>query len=179
MKLGSAEIRTLASMAAWLLSACGQLLSVPISIDSVPVGLLTLPSDPSPNRARAKARLELAQAYFEQGQMQIAMQEVALAQTADPQWIAVHNLKGLVLERMGQSELARISFEEGLRWALRNPSLGSELADLQHNWGLWLCTHGSTDKGIAQLNRASSQPGYAWREKTQLAISRCPQMARG
>lgn len=179
MMLKSAEMWPIALLAAMLLSACGHFLSVPISGDSAPVGLWTLPNEPLPGRARAKARLELGQAYFEQGQLQIAMQEIALAQTADPQWIAVYNLKALVLERMGQSEMARSSYEEGLRWAQRNPTLGTELADLQHNWGLWLCAHGATDKGIVQLGRAMSQPGYALRDKSQLAMSRCSQMARG
>ena len=172
-------MRLIASMAGLLLCACGSFLSVPASSDDAPVGVWTLPADPSANRARAKARLELGQAYFEQGQMQIAMQEIALAQAADPQWIAVFNLKALVLERMGQFQLARSSFEDGLRMAQRHPSLGTELADLQHNWGLWLCTHGETDKGMVQFNRAMSQPGYALREKTQLALNRCLQMARG
>ena len=171
--------RLISATAAVLVSACGQVLSVPNQNDPSPVGLWSLKHDPSPGRVRAKARLELGQAYFEQGQMSIALQELALAQAADPQWIAIYNLKALVLERMGQSDLARSSFEEGLRWASRHPSLGAELADLQHNWGLWLCTHGAPEQALVQFKRAMSQPGYALREKTQLAMSRCPQMARG
>jgi Tfp pilus assembly protein PilF len=121
----------------------------------------------------------LGQAYFEQGQASIAMHEIALAQAADPQWIAVHNLKALVLESLGHSELARNSFEEALRWAKRIPSLGSEVADLQHNWGLWLCAHGFSEQAVLQFNRAMLQPGYALRDKTQLAIARCPSLAKG
>jgi len=85
----------------------------------------------------------------------------------------------LVLEKMGQSAMARNSFEEGLRWAQRNPSLGSELADLQHNWGLWLCQQGQPTQAMAQFQRAMNQPGYALRYKTELAMSRCDSLAKG
>jgi type IV pilus assembly protein PilF len=107
------------------------------------------------------------------------MQEIAQAQIADPQWIAVHNLKALVLEKMGQSGMAKNSFEEGLRLAQRNPNLGSELADLQHNWGLWLCQQGQSARAMPQFQRAMNQPGYAWRNKTELAMSRCDSLAKG
>ena len=115
----------------------------------------------------------------QQGQTAIALQEIAQAQAAEPQWIAVHNLKALVLEKMGQSAMAKNSFEEGLRLAQRNPSLGSELADLQHNWGLWLCQQGQTTLAVTQFQRAMSQPGYALRNKTALAMSRCDSLAKG
>jgi type IV pilus assembly protein PilF len=148
-------------------------------MDEAPLGLWSLEPKDAAQRNRAKARLDLAQAYFEQGQNAIALQEIVQAQAADPQWIAVHNLKALVLERMGQSAMAKNSFEEGLKLAQRTPSLGSELADLQHNWGLWLCQHGQTSQAMPQFQRAMSQPGYALRNKTELAMSRCDSLAKG
>ncbi len=172
-------MRFFAASAALMACACGQILPNNAATDLAPVGVWSLPIEQTPGRARAKARLELGQAYFEQGQASIAMQEIALAQAADPQWIAVHNLKALVLESLGHSELARNSFEEALRWAQRNQSLGSEVADLQHNWGLWLCAHGFSEQAVLQFNRAMLQPGYALRDKTQLALARCPSMAKG
>ena len=168
-----------AGLGATILSACGWGASQRLAMDEAPVGLWSLePKDPV-QRNRAKARLDLAQAYYEQGQVAIAMQEIAQAQIADPQWIAVHNLKALVLEKMGQSAMAKNSFEEGLRLAQRNPNLGSELADLQHNWGLWLCQQGQSARAMPQFQRAMNQPGYAWRNKTELAMSRCDSLAKG
>jgi type IV pilus assembly protein PilF len=161
------------------LSACGLGASQRLSSQDAPIGVWTLDPKDTVQRNRAKARLDLAQAYYEQGQTAIALQEVAQAQVADPQWIAVYNLKALVLEKMGQSAMAKNSFEEGLRLALRAPSLGSELADLQHNWGLWLCQQGKSAQAMPQFQRAMGQPGYALRNKTELAMSRCDSLAKG
>ena len=168
-----------AGLGAGILSACGLGVSQRLAMDDAPVGLWPLEPKDAAQRNRAKARLDLAQAYYEQGQTAIALQEIAQAQAAEPQWIAVHNLKALVLEKMGQSAMARNSFEEGLRLAQRNPSLGSELADLQHNWGLWLCQQGQSTLAVTQFQRAMSQPGYALRNKTELAMSRCDSRAKG
>lgn len=150
-----------------------------LSADSVPIGVWTLAPKDAVQRARAKARLDLAQAYFEQGQASIALQEIVQAQAAEPDWIAVHNMKALILEKMGQSDMAKNSYEEALRLAQRGPSLGAELADLQHNWGLWLCRQGLSQLALPQFQRAMNQPGYAWRNKTELAMSRCDSLAKG
>ena len=168
-----------AGLGAGILSACGMGASHHLSMEEAPVGVWTLEPKDAVQRNRAKARLDLAQAYYEQGQAAIALQEVAQAQAADPQWIAVHNLKALVLDKMGQSAMARNSFEEGLKLAQRNPSLGSELADLQHNWGLWLCQQGQPARAMPQFQRAMSQPGYALRHKTETAMARCDRLAKG
>ena len=161
------------------LCACGLDAAHRSSADEAPVGVWTLTPKDEVQRARAKARLDLAQAYFEQGQPAIALQEIVQAQAADPHWIAVHNMKALVLEKLGQSAMAKSSFEEGLRMAMRAPSLGSELADLQHNWGLWLCQHGLPAQALPQFQRAMNQPGYLLRHKTELAIARCDSLAKG
>ena len=168
-----------AGFGAGILSACGLGVSQRLAMDDAPVGLWSLEPKDAVQRNRAKARLDLAQAYYEQGQTAIALQEIAQAQAAEPQWIAVLNLKALVLEKMGQSAMARNSFEEALRLAQRNPSLGSELADLQHNWGLWLCQHGQSARALPQFQRAMNQTGYALRNKTELAMSRCDSLAKG
>jgi len=161
------------------LSACGVGAAHRSPADEAPVGVWSLVPKDEAQRARAKARMDLAQAYFEQGQHAIALQEIVQAQAADPQWIAVHNMKALVLEKLGQSAMAKSSFEEGLRLAMRAPSLGSELADLQHNWGLWLCQQGLAAQALPQFQRAMNQPGYLLRHKTELAISRCDSLAKG
>lgn len=161
------------------LCACGLGAFQRLSAESAPIGVWTLEPKDAVQRARAKARLDLAQAYFEQGQAGIALQEIAQAQAAEPDWIAVHNMKALILEKMGQSAMAKNSFEDALRLAQRAPSLGAELADLQHNWGLWLCRHGLSQQALPQFERAMSQPGYAWRNKTELAMSRCDSLAKG
>lgn len=168
-----------AGLGAGILSACGLGVSQRLAMDDAPVGLWPLEPKDAVQRNRAKARLDLALAYYEQGQTAIALQEITQAQAAEPQWIAVHNLKALVLEKMGQSAMAKNSFEEGLRLAHRNPSLGSELADLQHNWGLWLCQQGQSTLAVTQFQRAMNQPGYALRNKTELAMSRCDSLAKG
>ena len=55
----------------------------------------------------------------------------------------------------------------------------AQLADLQHNWGLWLCQQGQSTLAIPQFQRAMNQPGYALRNKTELAMTRCVSLAKG
>ena len=56
-------------------------------------------SDEPENRRRARIRLELASGYFEQGQTNVALDELKQALVADPGFADAYNLRGLVYMR--------------------------------------------------------------------------------
>ena len=57
---------------------------------------LATESDESPQQRRARLRIELAAAYFDQGQTLVALDEVKQALLADPGFADAYNLRGLV-----------------------------------------------------------------------------------
>lgn len=89
-------------------------------------------SDEPDNARRARVRLELASAYFERGQMNVALDEVKLALAADPNLGPAFNLRGLIYGSMGEHALAEDSFRRALQINPRD-------VDTMQNWGWYLC----------------------------------------
>ena len=119
---------------------------------------------------RAWRRLQLASAYFEQGQDDIAMQEARAALQIDPHQAQAFNLLGLIHQRRHAPDLAEQSFQQALRLASRSPS---DLGDIQHNHGWFLCEQAQFDRGQDELMRALQQPGYSARAKTWMVMGDC------
>ena len=56
---------------------------------------LVTESDEPESRRRARLRLELASGYFEQGQINVALDELKQALVVDPNYVDAYNLRGL------------------------------------------------------------------------------------
>lgn len=89
-------------------------------------------SDEPDNARRARVRLELASAYFERGQMNVALDEVKLALAADPNLGPAFNLRGLIYGSLGEHALAEDSFKRALQINPRD-------VDTMQNFGWYLC----------------------------------------
>ena len=87
-------------------------------------------SDEPDVRRRARLRLELAAGYFEQGQTNVALDEIKQSLVTDPTFVDAHNLRGLVYMRLNNIPLAEDSFRRAL-------ALNPRDADVAHNYG-WL-----------------------------------------
>ena len=72
-------------------------------------------SDETDMQKRAKIRLELAVGYLEQGQTNVALDEVKLAIAADPRSAEAFSLRGLIYMRLNDFGLARDSFNRGMQ----------------------------------------------------------------
>jgi type IV pilus assembly protein PilF len=107
-------------------------------------------SDPDPSR-RARARLELASAYFGRGQMDVALDEVKLAIAADPNFGAAYNLRGLIYGNLGEAALAEESFRRALAISARDN-------DAMQNYGWFLCTQKRYAEAQAQFSNALAVP---------------------
>lgn len=123
-------------------------------------------SDETPQRKRARIRLELAVGYFQQGKTTIALDEVKQALVIDPEYFDAHNLRGLIYMRLGDTALARQSFQNALSQHPGEPNVLHNLAWLQ-------CQSGQYAQAQTDFERALAHPKYAERGKTWMTLGLC------
>ena len=127
---------------------------------------LATASDETDMQKRAKIRLELAVGYLEQGQTNIALDEVKLAIASDPRSADAFSLRGLIYMRLNDFGLARDSFNRGI---LLNPRDGNIL----HNLGWLACQESRYAEAVLNFDKALAAPNYAGPAKTYLAKGVC------
>lgn len=127
---------------------------------------LATASDETDAQKRAKIRLELALGYLEQGQTNVALDEVKLAIAADPRSADAFSLRGLIYMRLNDFSLARDSFNRGIQI---NPRDGN----IFHNLGWLSCQESRYADAALNFNKALSSPSYAGQAKTFLAKGIC------
>ena len=135
------------------------------------------PAEPNATRERAMRRLSLAAAYYEQNQNTFALQEVRSALQIDPQFAQAYSLLGLIHQRDKAPQLAAQSFEQALQLALTAPLPVADLAEIQHNYGWFLCEQNQFAQAQMQFAKALSQPSYRYADKTTKAVALCQQRA--
>ena len=123
-------------------------------------------SDEPDAQKRARARMELASAYFGQGQMTTALDQVKLAIIADPQYGEAFNLRGLIYANLGDTVLAEESFRRALQINPRD-------ADTMHNYGYYLCQQKRYAESNVLFEQALSVPQYAGVARTLLTRGVC------
>ena len=116
-------------------------------------------------RNRAKIHTELAAAYYQRGNMGVALEELRIATAADPSYPAAHGMFGLVYMELREQQLAEQSFERGLR-------LSPNDADINHNYGLFLCQTKREPESIKYFLQAIRNPLYAapWRSYSAAGV---------
>ena len=122
-------------------------------------------------------RLQLAAAYFEQGQHEVAEQEARAAMDLDPSYAPSHNMLGLIHQRLQSPEWAKQNFEQALTLASKPGQSTADLASIQHNYGWFLCEQGQHAQGQTLLQHALSQPGYRQAVTTWVVLGDCQQRA--
>jgi type IV pilus assembly protein PilF len=123
-------------------------------------------SDETDARKRARIRLELAIGYFEQGQTNIALDELKQSISADPTYSAGYNMRGLIYMRLNDYRFAEESFKQALALSPRD-------ASVVHNLGWLLCQQARYPESSAMFIRALSDPRYGERAKTYMAHGLC------
>jgi type IV pilus assembly protein PilF len=109
-------------------------------------------------RNRAKIHTELGAAYFERGNMAVALEHLRTATTADPNYALAYSMLGLVYADLKENKLAQSNFERALSLSPNDP-------DINHNFGGFLCRTGREDESIKYFMQAVSNPLYTqpWR----------------
>ena len=123
-------------------------------------------SDEPESRRRARIRMELAVGYFEQGQTNVALDELKQVIAADPTFPDAYNLRGLIYMRLNDMRQAEDSFK---RAVTLNPRDGN----VHHNYGWMLCQQSRYDDSLRAFDAAMSNPTYAGRAKTLMAQGVC------
>lgn len=109
-------------------------------------------------RNRARIHTDLAAEYFQRGNMGVALEELRTATAADPGYARAHSLFGLVYLELREEALAAQSFERAL-------ALAPNDADINHNYGLFLCQTRREPDSIKYFMQAVKNPLYItpWR----------------
>ena len=123
-------------------------------------------SDEPEIRRRARLRLELASGYFEQGQTNVALDELKQALVIDPSFADAYNLRGLVYMRLNDTPLAEDSFRRAL-------ALNPRDADVAHNYGWLLCQQSRFPESFKFFAQAVHNPTYGGQAKSLMAQGVC------
>lgn len=168
---GKVTVRWIAPLL--LLIACLQLASCAtpdVSGDKAPRRDLVTASDEPQVRTRARIRLELAVGYFEQGQTTIALDELKLALTTDPDYGDAYNLRGLVYMRLKDYPLAESSFRRALALKPGDPNT-------LHNLAWLMCQTDRHAESMQYFGQALADPAYTDRAKTLMTRGLCQMRA--
>ena len=123
-------------------------------------------SDESDVRRRARLRLELATGYFEQGQTNVALDEIKQSLVTDPTFGDAYNLRGLVYMRLNDMPMAEDSFRRAL-------ALNPRDADAAHNYGWLMCQQGRYGDSARFFAQAIANPTYGGSAKTLMTQGIC------
>ena len=110
-------------------------------------------SDETEARRRARIRLELASNYYQQGNYNVALEELRRTLELDPGYAAAYGVLGLVYRDLGDYARAEESFQRGLRLAPDDP-------ELNNNYGWFLCQTGRERESLQYFDRALRDPLY-------------------
>ncbi len=129
-------------------------------------GDLKTDSDESVVRKRARIRLELAVAYFQQGKTTIALDELKQALAVDPNFSDAHNLRGLIFMRLNDYSVAKESFHKALE-------LRPGDANVLHNLGWLACQQALYAQSFKFFSQALADTHYTDRAKTWMTQGLC------
>lgn len=115
---------------------------------------------------RANIRLELANAYFAEGQPTIALQELERVLALDPRRADALGLRGLALQQLGDSRRALQSLQQAVHIAPEDPAL-------QNNLGWVLCESGQPDAALSHFDKALGHRSYASPAKAAMNAGLC------
>ena len=155
-------------LVAWLLPGCaGPAATMQASEGRADI---VTESDETPERKRARIRVELALGYFQQGKTTIALDEIKQAIQADPTFFDAQNLRGLIYMSLNDAGLAEDSFNKALALRPNNP-------DVLHNLGWLKCQQARYPQAIDYFSQALANPQYRERAKTWMTLGLCQQRA--
>jgi len=129
----------------------------------------TITGDATAPRNRARAHTELGMAYYAQGNMSVALEELRVAVAADPAYAPALGGLGLVYMELRENEFAESSFRRALERAPEDP-------DINHNYGWFLCQVGRAAEARPYFRKAIENPLYATPGRSYAAAGTCALM---
>ena len=115
---------------------------------------------------RAEIRLQLATAYYSEGQYATALSELDQALQIGERRADVLGLRGLVLMQLGDAESASKNLQQALQIEPENPNL-------LNNMGWFLCETGQTERALPLFDRAIASKAFQSPAKAMMNAGRC------
>ena len=115
---------------------------------------------------RARIHTELAAGYFDLGNLGVALEEVRIAQQADPGYAPAYNVAGLVYAALKDDRRAEENFSRALQISPADP-------DVNNNYGSYLCQRKREEEGIKYFLRAVQNPLYKNPERSLVNAGVC------
>lgn len=123
-------------------------------------------SDQTADEKRAGIRLQLAVGYYQDGKLEVALDEIKKALDADPSYADAYGVRALIYSAMGELALAEDNYQRALRLEPRNP-------ELSNNYGSFLCQNGRAEQAMTYLEAALKNPAYQSPVKALLNAGSC------
>ena len=105
-------------------------------------------------KERARSHTDLGAAYFQQRQLDIALEEFTLATKIDPDFGLAYNGLGLVYAALGEDGIAEKNFKKALQLEPNN-------SESHNNFGSFLCSRNRIDESVKEFMAAVKNPLYA------------------
>lgn len=157
------KLRIATSCAAlFLMAGCVSQTTIENKVPDTPAA-----SDPT---QRAQVRTELAAAYYQRGQLGVALEEAKLAVKSNPAYAPGYNMLGLIQMELRQDAEATSSFEQGLRIAPND-------SDILNNYGWFLCQRGDPQRAMPYFASALKNPLYTTPQRAYLNAGICAKQA--
>ena len=134
--------------------------SVPPATDSL------AGSAPKDIHTRAKMHTELGSLYFQDGNLIVALEELTIAISINPNYAQAYSTRGLVLYYIKELESADKDFRKALELDTKDP-------EINNNYGWFLCQIGREKESIAYFQRAIKNPLYQTPETAFLNAGTC------
>ena len=121
---------------------------------------------PKDVHTRAKLRTELAALYFQAQEYIVALEELTLALSVNPDYAPAYSLRGLVLFNLKEFSSAEGDFKRALSLDDKNP-------EINNNYGWFLCQTGRVKESIDYFQRAIRNPLYRTPEIAWINLGAC------
>lgn len=115
---------------------------------------------------RAKLHTELASLYFQSGNLIVALEELTIATSINPDYAQAYSTRGLVLYQIRELDSADKDFRKALSLAEKDP-------EINNNYGWFLCQVGREKESIAYFQKAMKNPLYQTPEIAYLNAGAC------
>ena len=115
---------------------------------------------------RAKAHTELASLYFQNGNIIVALEELTLAISINPDYAPAYGMRGLALFHIREFDSAEKDFRRAL-------SLNEKDPEINNNYGWYLCQTGKAKEAIGYFQKAIGNPLYQTPEVAYLNAGAC------
>lgn len=115
---------------------------------------------------RAQVHTELSGAYYQRGQMAVALDEARMALKERSDYVPAINMLALIYMELRDDAQATASFEQALR-------LSPDDSEVFNNYGWFLCLRGNPAKAMEYFQSALKNPLYATPERAYLNAGIC------